>query len=60
MIVELKYDKSAETAIKQIKEKRYVGALSGYTGKILLVGVNYDSTGSDKKKHTCIIEEFQE
>ena len=34
---------------KKIKEKRYVGALSGYTGKILLVGVNYDSTGSDKK-----------
>ncbi len=59
MIVELKYDKSAETAIKQIKEKQYAGALKGYTGKILLVGVNYDSDGPNKKKHTCIIEEYQ-
>lgn len=59
MIVELKYDKSAETAIKQIKEKQYAGALKGYTGKILLVGVNYDSEGPNKKKHTCIIEEYQ-
>lgn len=59
MIVELKYDKSAETAIKQIKEKRYAGALKGYSGKILLVGVNYDPAGADRKKHTCIIEECQ-
>ena len=42
MVVELKYNKSADTAIKQIKEKRYQGALSGYNEKILLVGINYD------------------
>ena len=41
MVVELKYNKSADTAIKQIKEKRYQGALSGYSDKILLVGINY-------------------
>ena len=57
MIIELKYDKSAETAIRQIKEKRYAGALKGHADKILLVGINYDSDGADKKKHTCIIEE---
>ena len=60
MVVELKYNQSADTAIKQIKEKRYQGALSGYGDKILLVGVNYDADGNDKKKHTCVIEEWKE
>ena len=59
MIVELKYNKSADTAIKQIKEKRYHGALAGYSDKILLVGISYDAEGKDKKHHTCVIEEWQ-
>ena len=58
MVVELKYNKDADTAIKQIKEKRYQGALSGYSDRILLVGVNYDAEGEDKKHHTCVIEEW--
>ena len=57
MVVELKYNQSADSAIHQIKERRYQGALSGYHDKILLVGVNYDGDGEDKKKHTCVIEE---
>ena len=57
MVVELKYNKDADAAIQQIKEKRYHGALEGYTNKILLVGVNYDADG-DNKKHTCVIEEI--
>ena len=60
MVVELKYNQSADTAIKQIKEKRYQGALSGYSDKILLVGINYDAEGEDKKHHTCVIEEWME
>ena len=60
MVVELKYNKSADTAIQQIKEKRYQGALSGYGDKILLVGINYDIEGEDKKHHTCVIEEWME
>lgn len=59
MIVELKYNKSVDTAIKQIKEKRYQGALSGYSDKILLVGINYDADGKYKKHHTCVIEEWK-
>ena len=59
MVVELKYNKSADTAIKQIKENRYHGALSGYSDKILLVGISYDAEGKDKKHHTCVIEEVQ-
>ena len=58
MVVELKYNKSADTAIKQIKENRYHGALSGYGDKILLVGISYDAGGKDKKHHTCVIEEI--
>ena len=60
MVVELKYNQSADTAIKQIKEKRYQGALSGYSDKILLVGISYDAEGEDKKHHTCMIEEWSE
>ena len=58
LVVELKYNQSADTAIKQIKEKRYQGALAGFRDRILLVGVNYDAEGEDKKKHTCVIEEW--
>ena len=58
MVVELKYNQSADTAIRQIKEKRYQGALSGYGDKILLVGINYDAEGEEKKHHTCVIEEW--
>lgn len=53
MIVELKWDKSAEGAIRQIKEKRYDGVLKEYGGEVILVGINYDR-GS--KKHECVIE----
>ena len=54
MIVELKHNQTADAVITQIKEKRYHGALSEYKGKILLVGINYDT----EKHHTCIIEEY--
>jgi hypothetical protein len=57
MVVELKMNQSAESALAQIKERRYVEALPGYDGKILLVGVNYDK---DTKNHTCEIEEIKE
>jgi hypothetical protein len=55
MIVELKWNKSAETAIDQIKNRNYPQALEGYGSDILLVGVSYD----DKtKKHSCRIEKI--
>ena len=55
MIVELKWNRSADTAIKQIKEKRYDGALKDYAGEILLVGISYEKKGSDRR-HSCVIE----
>ena len=56
IIIELKYDKSADSAIKQIKDKHYPDAVKDYE-KMLLVGINYDKDSPDKK-HECVIEEF--
>lgn len=55
LVVELKWNQSAEGAIAQIKDRRYADWLEGYTGKILLVGICYD----EKKCHTCVIEEYK-
>ena len=55
-VVELKYNESADSAIRQIKDRRYSGILQGYGDKILLVGINYNADPKNKKKHTCIIE----
>lgn len=56
LVVELKYDKNAESAIQQIKDRQYTQALDGYSGKILLVGINYDK---EKKAHECAIERVE-
>lgn len=53
MIVELKWNKTAETAINQIRERQYPASLKDYAGNILLVGINYDK---ETKKHSCRIE----
>lgn len=55
LLVELKWNKSAEGAIRQIKKKEYASWIQGYAGDILLVGINYDKRN---KKHTCCIENF--
>lgn len=56
LLVELKWDKDADTAIRQIREKKYPDALLEYTGNILLVGIIYDKKN---KKHECVIERFE-
>lgn len=55
LVVELKWNKSAEGAIGQIKERQYVSWIENYTGEILLVGINYD----ENKGHTCVIEKYE-
>ena len=55
LVVELKWNKNAKTAMQQIKDKKYTESLSDYTGNILMVGINYDKSG---KKHECIIEKY--
>lgn len=53
MVVELKWDKSVKGAIDQIKDKKYIQALEHYSGKILIVGINYSKK---TKKYQCHIE----
>lgn len=55
LLVELKWNKRAITALQQIKSKKYVQAITGYTGNILLVGISYDKKS---KEHECVIEEY--
>lgn len=57
LVVELKYDKNAYAAIQQIKDRHYTQALEGYTGELLLVGINYDKNAKDKP-HSCVIERW--
>ena len=54
LLVELKWKGSPEGAIAQIKERKYMSWIEGYTGKILLVGINYN----EDKGHECVIEEY--
>ena len=56
VIIELKWDKDAEGAIAQIKEKKYVKSLEDYKGNLLLAGINYDKK---TKTHTCVIEKVE-
>jgi len=61
IIVELKWNKSADSAINQIKNRQYVESLKGYSGEVVLVGVNYDageSHGEEFKKHKCRIDKM--
>ncbi len=53
LVVELKWNKPSEGAIRQIKERNYPAILQDYDGEIVLVGIGYDAK---KKAHSCVIE----
>ena len=56
LVVELKWNKGADTALRQIKEKCYPESIQDYVGEILLVGINYDKK---TKKHECLLERYE-
>lgn len=56
LLIELKWNKSAEGAIRQIKEKNYCKSLEEYKGNLLLVGIEYDKK---TREHHCVIEEWE-
>ncbi len=56
MIVELKWNQEVETAIDQIKEKKYPKGLEKYRDNLLLVAISYDKK---TKKHSCVIEKYK-
>lgn len=53
IVVELKWNKSAGTAIEQIRKRQYPDSLKEYAGDVLLVGINYDKK---TKEHRCEME----
>ena len=55
MVIELKWNRNAEAAIAQIKQKKYCESLKEYQGNLILVGLNYDKK---TKEHNCIIEKL--
>lgn len=56
LFIELKWNKTKESAIKQIKENNYPEVLKNYGGELLLIGINYDSKS---QKHSCRIEAYK-
>ncbi len=56
LVIELKWNKDAKTALEQIKEKHYTESLEDYCGNIILVGINYNKA---TKEHSCIIEQIK-
>ena len=54
IVVELKWDKDVDGAIRQIKNNEYCRSQEEYKGNIFLVGVNYNKK---TKVHDCVIEE---
>ena len=52
IVLELKYNRDADSAIDQIKRRQYPAKVVQYVGDLLLVGINYDK---EKKTHECQI-----
>jgi hypothetical protein len=53
MVIELKVNKDADSAIDQIRRKEYPVKVQEYANRLLLVGINYDR---ETKQHFCRIE----
>ena len=56
LLVELKWNKSTDTAMEQIRDKKYPDSILEYTGDLLLVGINYNKK---TKEHECRIEKIK-
>ena len=56
IVVELKYDKTADSAIDQIKRKEYPKSLKGFSKQIILVGINYNKSTSKHEVEMEVIE----
>lgn len=60
LVIELKWKKSAESAIDQILKKKYPSVLQNCGRPVLLVGITYNrDAAAGKKKHACRIVEYQ-
>ena len=55
ILIEFKYDGSAEEAIAQIKKQEYFKRYTGQYRNIIIVGINYSTKTKD---HQCLIEKM--
>lgn len=58
IIIELKWNHSVDSALQQVKDRKYSARFKDYPS-VLLVGISYekDPTKPNYKKHTCVIEQ---
>ena len=58
LVIELKWNESADGAISQILRKKYPESLKNFGNEIVLVGISYDkdAPGGDKKHHCKILK----
>lgn len=56
LLIELKWNKTEDGAIRQIKKNQYPQVFRDYGSDVLLVGISYDVKS---KKHTCKIEKWE-
>ena len=56
LIVELKWNRSEDAAIQQIREKKYPMIFRNYPGEVLLIGLTYLKNGGE---HSCRIERWK-
>ena len=57
VVVELKYNKSTESAIDQIHRKNYPTCLQGFSNKIILVGINYNKAECRHEVELEVVED---
>ena len=60
LLIELKYDKSLETAADQIRNNNYPQKLEHYKDNLLIICINYDKdvNSNEYKHHSCSIEKI--
>ena len=56
IVLELKFNCDADSAIDQILRRQYPAKVAQHTGDLLLVGINYDR---EKKTHECQIQRWK-
>ena len=56
LIIELKWNKTADTALCQIRDRNYPAVLKNYGGAVISAGISYDEK---TEAHNCRIEMYE-
>ena len=60
LVIELKWNQDAVTAIDQIRSRHYPESFAGYGRDVILVGITYDKNAKPgERKHVCKIEKME-